>query len=157
MRAAIERLATLIRRRLARDTQGENDFSIQGALSHRMIAIIAQKNCFVGAYRGAVSPFKNALSPRAQKVSIPVEDDDRMRAAGEAINLIFFIHRDRRHFLKGPALPQLPPALDDFVAKFSAPNDYAHTNLLVFSQFRVLSLELNRNLKTRNYSPVSCS
>ena len=63
MGAAIERLAALIGRRLARNTQGENDFSIQGALSYRMVAIIAQKNRFVGTYRGTVSPFKNALPP----------------------------------------------------------------------------------------------
>src|SRR5882672_5395649 len=47
MGAAVKRLAALIRRRLARHTQGENDFSIQGALSYRMVAIIAQKNRFV--------------------------------------------------------------------------------------------------------------
>src|SRR6266704_5053062 len=64
-----------------------------------------------------------------------------MRAAGKTIDLIFFIHRNRRHFLKGPALRQLSPALDDFVAKFSAAHDHAHTNLLMLSQFRVSSLE----------------
>jgi hypothetical protein len=53
-----------------------------------------------------------------------------MRAARKAIHLIFFVHRDRRHFLEGPAVWQLPPALDDFVTKFSAPNDHAHMNLL---------------------------
>ena len=59
MGAAIERLAALIRRRLARNTQGENDFSIQGALSYRMIAIIA-RNRFVGTYCGTVSPFNRS-------------------------------------------------------------------------------------------------
>src|SRR5262245_35650670 len=136
MRAAIEGLAALIGRRLVWNTQGENDFSIQGALSHRMITVVAQENRFVGSYSGAMRPFKYALSPRAQKAPIPVEDDDRMRAAGETIDLIFFVHRDRRYFLEGPALRQLPPALDDFVAKFSAPNDHAHINLLVLSEFR---------------------
>ena len=63
MGAAVKRLAALIGRRLTRDTQGENDFSIQGALSYCMIAIIAQKNRFVGTYRGTVRPFEDTLSP----------------------------------------------------------------------------------------------
>src|SRR5439155_7485059 len=70
-----------------------------------------------------------------------------MRAAGKTIDLIFFIHRNRRHFLEGPALRQLSPALNDFVAKFSAPNDHAHTNLLVLSPFRVSSLEFRAKPK----------
>src|SRR4029077_11282879 len=70
-----------------------------------------------------------------------------MRATGKTIDLIFFIHRHRRHFLEGPAVRQLPPALDDFVTKFSAPNDHAHMNLLVLSQFRVSSPEFRAKPK----------
>src|SRR5262245_43140794 len=93
MRAAIERFAALIGRRLIWDAQGENDFSIQGALSHGVVAVIAQENRFVGTQRRTVRPFEYALAPGAEKTPIPVEDDDRMRTTGKPIDQIFFIMR----------------------------------------------------------------
>jgi hypothetical protein len=48
---------------LARDTQGENNFAVQGALPHRMVAIIAQENRFIRTYRGAMGSLEYALSP----------------------------------------------------------------------------------------------
>src|SRR5262245_7057175 len=136
MRAAIERFAALIGRRLIWDAQGENDFSIQGALSHGVVAVIAQENRFVETQRRTVCPFEYALTPGAQKTPIPVEDNDRMRTTGKTIDLIFFIHRHRGHFFEGPAVRQFSPALDDFVAKFSAAYRYAHKNLLISHRFR---------------------
>src|SRR5262245_11059245 len=61
--AAVKRLTALIGRRLARNTQGENNFSVQRALSYRMVAIIAQEDRFIGTHRGAMSPLEYALSP----------------------------------------------------------------------------------------------
>src|SRR5262245_3157699 len=150
MRAAIERFAALIGRRLVWHTQGENDFSIQGALPHGVVAVVAQENRFVGTQRSTVRPFEYALAPGAEKAPIPVEDDDRMRTTAKAIDLIFFIHRHRGHLLEGPAVRQFSPALDDFVAKFSAAHRHAHRNLLVPSQFRVSRSELNAKPETRN-------
>src|SRR5262245_52519663 len=131
MRAAIERFTALIRSRLIWHTQGENDFSIQGAFPHSVVAVVAQENRFVGTQCRTVRPSKYALTPRAEKTPIPVEDDDRMRTTGKAIDLIFFIHRHRGHFFEGPAVRQFSPALDDFVAKFSVSHCYAHWNLLI--------------------------
>src|SRR5262249_1906465 len=131
MRAAIERFAALIGRRLVWHAQGENDFSIQAALSHGVVAVVAQENRFVGTQRRTVRPFEYALAPGTEKPPIPVEDDDRMRTTGKTIHLIFFIHCDRGHFFEGPAVRQFSPALDDFVAKFSVSHCYAHRNLLI--------------------------
>ena len=131
MRAAVKRLAALIRRRLARNTQGKNNFSVQRALSHRVVAIVGQENRFIRTHRGAMSPFEHALAPGALKTPITVEDDHRMRAARKTIDLIFFVHRDRGHFLKGPAVWQFAPAFIHFITKFSAAYRYTHMNLLV--------------------------
>src|SRR5262245_5236514 len=140
MRAAIERLAALVRRRLIWHTQGENDFSIQGALSHGVVAVIAQEDRFVGTQRRTVRPFEYALAPGAEKTPIPVEDDDWVRTTGKAIDLIFFIHSHRGDLFEGPAVRQFSPALDDFVAKFSVSHCYAHRNLLITPLILTLSL-----------------
>src|SRR5215813_6005 len=102
MRASIERFAALIGRRLIWDAQGENDFSIHSALSHGVVAVIAQENRFVGTQRRTVCSFEYALAPGAEKTPIPVEDDDRMRTTGKATDLIFFIHRYRGDLFEGP-------------------------------------------------------
>jgi hypothetical protein len=54
-----------------------------------------------------------------------------MFAAGEAINLILLVHRDRGNFLKRPVVGQLAPAFDDFIAIITASYGDAHGNLLV--------------------------
>src|SRR5262249_2597438 len=97
MGAAIERIAALIGRWLVWSSRGETNFSMQGALSAGVVAVIAQENRFVGTQRRTVCPFEYALAPGAEKTPIPVKDDDRMRTAGKTIDLIFFIHCDRGH------------------------------------------------------------
>src|SRR5262245_65484035 len=112
MRAAIERFAALIVRRLVWHSQGENDFSIQGALSHGVVAVIAQENRFVGTQRRTVRPFEYALAPGAEKTPIPVEDDDRMRTTGKTIHMMFFINCRRGHLLDGLTFRYVSSALD---------------------------------------------
>ncbi len=70
-----------------------------------------------------VAPCARLKTPSPQerkKVAVAVEDDDRMLAARETINLILVIDRDRRHFMKGPVVGQFSPSFDHFVAKLAA-------------------------------------
>ena len=115
MGAAIERFAALIRRGFSRHADGHQHFPIERALAHRVVAVVGEKNRLVGADGGAVRPIENAVAPGAQKVTVAVEDDDRMLAARETVDLIFPIDCDRRDFVKIPVAGQFAPSFNHFV------------------------------------------
>src|SRR6266511_3918112 len=120
MRAAIKRFAALIGRRLSRNSDRQKNFSIQGAFADRVIAVIGQKNRLLRSDGRAVRPLENAVPPRPQQITIAVEDDHWMFAAGETIDLIFVIHGHGGDFMKGPIVRQLSPAFDHFVTVLTA-------------------------------------
>src|SRR6476646_8483348 len=94
MRAAVEGLAALISRGLARNSDRHKDFSVEGALANRVIAVIGQKDRLIGTYSCAVRPLKNTVAPGAEKITVPIEDDYRMLSSCEAVDLILSVHGD---------------------------------------------------------------
>src|SRR5689334_19471838 len=52
-----------------------------------------------------------------------------MLATGEAIDLIFVVHRYGGNFMKGPVARQLAPVFDHFIFVFAASEYDAHKNL----------------------------
>src|SRR5262245_10809132 len=102
MGAAIKWFAALIRRWLPRHADGHENLSIQGALAHGVISVIGEKKRFVGPHRRAVSALEYAFTPGADKIAAAIENDHRMLAARETIQLILAIHCHRRHLMKSP-------------------------------------------------------
>ena len=119
MSATIERLATLVRRRLARDTEGEENLAIQSALAHRVITVIGKIDRVIAPHGYAVGALELALAPGTQKIAVRVEDDHRMRAARKAVHIIIFVDAYGGDFMKSPLIRKLAPAVDYFLAKFS--------------------------------------
>src|ERR1051326_1341017 len=62
MGAAMERLAAHVRRRLAGDTQGQQDLSLQGALADRMVTVVGQPDRIVGRHEDAVRAGKQPFA-----------------------------------------------------------------------------------------------
>src|SRR5688572_31985305 len=125
MRAAVERLAALIRRRLSRNPNGHEYPAVQCALAHRVVAVVGEKDRVVRPDGRAVRPFEDAVAPGAQKIAVPIEHDDRMFSAREAVNLIFVIHGYGGDFMKRPIVRQLAPTFDHFVTVLTASYDDA--------------------------------
>src|SRR5919108_931314 len=74
MGAAVERLAALVGCELSRNAEGQKNFAIEGALAHRVIAIIRQIDRLIRPHGCAVSPLERSLAPGAEKVAVAVED-----------------------------------------------------------------------------------
>src|SRR5918994_6555810 len=96
--AAIERLATLIRGGLAWDTEGKEDFAIQGAFAHRVIPVIGQIKRVIRSHGDTVGAFEVALAPGTQKITMAIEDDHRMRAPGKAVHIVIPVDTDGGDF-----------------------------------------------------------
>jgi hypothetical protein len=69
---------------------------------------------------------KDLVAPRRQEVALPIEDDQRMRAAMEQVDAIARVYTDARHVAEHPAVGQLGPILDDPVGELAAADDYTH-------------------------------
>jgi len=59
-----------------------------------------------------VRPPEDALAPRAEKIPVAVEHDDRMLAAIEDVDVVLGVHADARRLHERPSLGQASPALD---------------------------------------------
>ena len=115
-----------------------------------LITVVGEKNRLVGADGRAVRPFENPVAPRAQKIAVAVEDDDRMLAPRETVDLIFRIDCDRGDFVKVPIAGQPTPIFHHFVAIVTASYNDTHNNTLLM---HLGILEPG----TRTYCPGSCS
>ena len=66
VRAAVERLAAHIGRRLAGDTDLEQHLAVERAFAHKMAAVVGQVDRIVWTHMDAVSPRILAFAPRTQ-------------------------------------------------------------------------------------------
>src|SRR6516162_5228698 len=120
MGATIERLAALIGCGFSWNADRHQDFSVEGALPNRVIAVVRQKNRLIVTHGCAMGSFENAIAPRAEEVAIAIEDDDRMFATGEAVDLVLSIDCNGCHFMKSPSVRQRPPVFDHFILVITA-------------------------------------
>src|SRR5437879_9170323 len=143
MGTAIERLATLIRRGFAGHADGHENFPVERALAHRVVAVISEEDRFVRTDGRAVSALENAVAPRAKKVAVAIKNNHRVLTARKAVNLVFVVHRNRCDFVKGPIAGQFAEALDHFVTIITAAYDRTHDNLLAFAVQSLQSSDLS--------------
>ena len=126
MGAAIERIAAERRRRHVRCADAHQQLALGRELAHRVALVIGQIEQVVGTDGGAVRIGESdVLTPRSQKLPIAVEDDDRMRAAGEYIDVVLAVHAHRRGVAAiGHAGRQLTPAFENPVTIAALAEDH---------------------------------
>src|SRR5438876_10618308 len=71
--------------------------------------IVRQPERVVRADRDPVRPAEDPLAPRAEEVPVPVEDDDRVRAAVEDVDVVCRVDGHARGLDVGPPLGQPAP------------------------------------------------
>src|SRR4029453_15595185 len=81
-------------------------------LPNGVVQVVGEPHRPVGADRDAVRPAEDALAPRAKKIPVAIEHDDRMLAAIEEMNVVLGVHGAARRLHEKPCLGQAPPALD---------------------------------------------
>ena len=111
MRAPVERLAAVERRRSAGTSDGEQDRSLERALPDGVVAVVGEVDRVVRAHRHRVGPREEALAPGALEASVAVEDDHGVRAAGEHKDAVSAVHPDAGDLPEGPPLGEPGPVL----------------------------------------------
>src|SRR5262249_7769155 len=124
MRAAVEGLAAHVRGRPAGDADGELNLSKARAPSDRVIAVIGAVEVVVAVDVQAMGAPEDALAPGSQEASRAVEDDHRVGAAVEDVDLILAVDADRGDVRQLPPFRQLAPTLDHPVAMLAASQDH---------------------------------
>src|SRR5205085_2117072 len=82
-----------------------------------MVAVVRAVNGVVGADRDAVGADEQALPPRAEELSLPIEEDDGMIAPVEDVNPTPRIRRDARDLHESPAFGQRAPSRADLESR----------------------------------------
>ena len=89
-----------------------------------MPAIVCEEHRVVGGHMDAVRPRVSALTPRAKKVALTVEDHQRMHAAIKDLDVIVAVDSDPANFLERPPVGQLRPIGIDPVSVVAASHDH---------------------------------
>ena len=100
MGAAVKRLPAHVRRRLSGNAKLEQHLAVERAFAHEMAAIIREVDRVVGPHVDAVGAGILPLAPGAQEVAVAVEDDDRVLAAVEDVDVIVLVDADRADLLE---------------------------------------------------------
>src|SRR5215470_18327394 len=89
VRALVERLTTQRLGWFSPDTEGHQHLSIQSALSHGMVEGVGQPDSIIGAHGNGVGVGKHFLvAPAVKKIALTVQDNDRMLAAVEQVDIV---------------------------------------------------------------------
>src|SRR6266849_5490553 len=117
--ALVERFAAHRLGGLAVDTDGHQDFSVGGALSHGVVVNVGEPDAIVGTDRHAVGAGENLLvAPAIKKFTAAIEDDDRGVAAVEHIDVALGVDGDAGDVV-GPSVGHLAPFFDYLVEKIT--------------------------------------
>src|ERR1700741_2928936 len=100
----MERLPAHKRRRLAGNAELEQDLAVQRDFANKMAAIVGQKDHVVGRHMDPVGPRIPLLAPRAQKIAPAIEDDHRVVAAIEDIDIVVAIDTYTADLFEGPSV-----------------------------------------------------
>src|SRR6516225_4332615 len=125
--AAVERFAAHKGRRLARHAEFQQYLAVERDLADEMSAIVGQEHPIVGRHVYAVGPRILTLTPRAQEISLSIEDHHRVLAPIEHVDVVAAVDADPANFLEGPAHRQFRPVGVDPVSEFAASNDHRRT------------------------------
>jgi len=128
-----ERCATHEPARPARDANFEQDFSIECALAHGVVAIVGAIDRVVRPHADAVGTVENSFSPGFEEISLAIEHTHRMLAAIEDVNAILPVYSDRANIAELPASGQLRPTFLDPVRIRAASDCGAHKRFPVWN------------------------
>ena len=112
--------------------QSEDEPAVEGELADGVHAVVGAPDVAVGADGepvGAVA--EDALAPGAQEVAVTVEDHDRVRAAGERVDIVLGIDGNAGDLDEGVAWRELRPAFDWFVGEGAGTERNGHEVLLL--------------------------
>ena len=127
--AAVERLVAHEGRRGAGHAERHQHLAFQRAAPDGVAAVVGEVERLVRADMDAVGARILSLTPGPQEIALAVEDDHRVLAAVEHIDLVPAVHRYGRDIAKLPAVGQLRPVLDDPVTVFAAAQNDRHEAL----------------------------
>src|SRR5581483_3237073 len=117
VRAAIERVAAEAWRLDVRPSDRHQHLAVGRALAHRVSLVVGEVEHVVGTDRGAMRVGEaDVLAPRAQKLALAIEYDDRIGAAREHVHVVFAVDAHRCAVLVAHARRQLAPSLEHLVA-----------------------------------------
>ena len=136
VRAAVERQAAHVGRRLPGDADLEQHLAVGRALAHEVAGVVGAIQDVVGVDVQPVGAREGPFSPRGQEVAVRVEDDHRVLAAVEHEHPIPAVDRNRGDVLQLPPFGQLRPVLHHAVAVLAAPQDRCHRISSVFLRRR---------------------
>ena len=119
MGAAPEGFAAHERRGLSGHPDREQHLAIQRALAHGVVTIVGQVERVVGTEMDPVRTVKDPVAPGAQIIAVAVEDDQRVFAAVEHVNLVPAIDGHRGDIAQAPAERQLRPVVDNAVRELA--------------------------------------
>jgi hypothetical protein len=128
--AAVERFAAHVRSRLSRDADGENHFTFERALAHRVISIIGAVKILIRTDMYTVGALEQAFAPGAQEVALTIEDDHWVSAAIEEVDLILLVDGNTRNVIQLPP-SELAPVPRHFVAELPLSHCRRHDFLLL--------------------------
>ena len=89
-----------------------------------MSAIVGTKDRVVGRHVYAVRPREQAFAPGPEEVPLPIENDHRVFAAIEYIDIVVTVDADRAHFVERPSVREFSPTFLDLISMVArAQND----------------------------------
>ena len=130
--AAVERLVAHERRRGAGHAERHQHLAFQRAASDGVAAVVGEVERLVRADMDAVGARIFSLTPGPQEIALAVEDDHRVLAAVEHIDLVLAVDRYGRDIAKLPSVGQLRPVLDDPITVLAAAQNCRHEALSSF-------------------------
>ena len=122
VRAPVEWVSRHELSRMPAGTQRQQDFAVQCAFAHRVVAVVRTKHRPVRRHRDPVRSWEYALAPGLDEIAVLVEHDHRVLAPVERVHVVVIVTTDRRYFLERETGRQLSPAFLYFVNKLPFPN-----------------------------------
>ena len=114
--AAVHRIAAHIRRGIAGDADLQEHFAVGCHAADGVVPIVGAKHGVVGGEVHPVRADEQSFPPGPKEIALPVEDGHGMVGAAEDVDVVFAVHADGGDFAVVPAVGELAPVLDDFVA-----------------------------------------
>ena len=118
--------------------QGHDDLAVVGALADGVIEVVDTVERLIRTDEGVVRPGKNALAPGLDEVAVGIEDQNRMRGAGEYMHPTPTIDRPARHPAELISGRRLPPVRDELVHEIAAPHSHRLCPPYVFTESDLL-------------------
>src|SRR5215475_6122208 len=112
--------------RLIGRANGKQELALRGELADRVVAVISTVDGVVRADMDGMGPAgEEPFTPRTQEIALTIENDNRMLAACDQVDIVLGVDIDPRHFDIAPALWELAPVLHRFICIRAATQHYA--------------------------------